>query len=169
VQVLAPRLQVLLELLDKPDTQQQLGLAEVHVSLATLEEVFLAVVKQVRVCTRARHGAASWASRVVWGASPSGAPPATHNAAAGWRPLLRAQAEQDYAALHGQTVCVQLPASGQQLELPVGQEVAVDPTTGHVYAVSWAQDEWGQLAVAGVRELSPAEQQRYWSSRHLMH
>jgi hypothetical protein len=37
----------LLELLDAPDRQRQLGLAEVHVSLATLEEVFLTVVKQV--------------------------------------------------------------------------------------------------------------------------
>jgi hypothetical protein len=40
-------LQYLLELLDAPDRQRQLGLAEVHVSLATLEEVFLTVVKQV--------------------------------------------------------------------------------------------------------------------------
>lgn len=38
----------MLELLDAPDRQRQLGLAEVHVSLATLEEVFLTVVKQVR-------------------------------------------------------------------------------------------------------------------------
>lgn len=37
----------MLELLDAPDRQRQLGLAEVHVSLATLEEVFLTVVKQV--------------------------------------------------------------------------------------------------------------------------
>lgn len=48
-QALAPQLQVLLELLDWPEKQQQLGLAEVHVSLASLEEVFLAVVKQVGV------------------------------------------------------------------------------------------------------------------------
>lgn len=46
-QALAPQLQVVLEKLDDPDRQQQLGLAEVHVSLATLEEVFLSVVKQV--------------------------------------------------------------------------------------------------------------------------
>jgi hypothetical protein len=46
-QALAPQLQVLLELLDMPEKQQQLGLAEVHVSLASLEEVFLTVVKQV--------------------------------------------------------------------------------------------------------------------------
>jgi hypothetical protein len=39
----------LLELLDAPDRQRQLGLAEVHVSLATLEEVFLTVVKQVGI------------------------------------------------------------------------------------------------------------------------
>jgi hypothetical protein len=81
--------------------------------------------------------------------------------------LRHTQAEQDYAALHGQLATVQLPASGHHLDLPVGQEVAVDPTTGHVYAVSWAQDEWGKLAVAGVRELTAVEQQRYWSSRHL--
>lgn len=49
-QALAPQLQVLLELLDMPDKQQQLGLAEVHVSLASLEEVFLTVVKQVGAC-----------------------------------------------------------------------------------------------------------------------
>lgn len=46
-QALAPQLQALLELLDDPEQQQRLGLAEVHVSLATLEEVFLTVVKQV--------------------------------------------------------------------------------------------------------------------------
>lgn len=46
-QSLAPQLQLVLEMLDDSDRQQQLGLAEVHVSLATLEEVFLAVVKQV--------------------------------------------------------------------------------------------------------------------------
>lgn len=46
-QTLGPELQCLLELLDAPDRQRQLGLAEVHVSLATLEEVFLTVVKQV--------------------------------------------------------------------------------------------------------------------------
>eukprot|EP00882_Tetradesmus_deserticola_P025625 GHRQ01028162.1.p1 GENE.GHRQ01028162.1~~GHRQ01028162.1.p1 ORF type:complete len:441 (+),score=170.76 GHRQ01028162.1:350-1672(+) len=50
-QALAPQLQGLLELLDVPEKQQQLGLAEVHVSLASLEEVFLTVVKQV--CKRA--------------------------------------------------------------------------------------------------------------------
>jgi hypothetical protein len=48
MQSLGPDLQCLLELLDAPDRQRQLGLAEVHVSLATLEEVFLTVVKQVR-------------------------------------------------------------------------------------------------------------------------
>lgn len=47
-QSLGPELQGLLELLDAPHRQRQLGLAEVHVSLATLEEVFLTVVKQVR-------------------------------------------------------------------------------------------------------------------------
>lgn len=47
LQTLGPELQALLELLDSPDRQRQLGLAEVHVSLATLEEVFLTVVKQV--------------------------------------------------------------------------------------------------------------------------
>lgn len=47
LQTLGPELQCLLELLDAPDRQRQLGLAEVHVSLATLEEVFLTVVKQV--------------------------------------------------------------------------------------------------------------------------
>lgn len=47
-QSLGQELQCLLELLDAPDRQKQLGLAEVHVSLATLEEVFLTVVKQVR-------------------------------------------------------------------------------------------------------------------------
>jgi hypothetical protein len=47
LQGLGPQLQSLLELLDAPDRQRQLGLAEVHVSLATLEEVFLTVVKQV--------------------------------------------------------------------------------------------------------------------------
>lgn len=47
LQTLGPELQCLLELLDSPDRQRQLGLAEVHVSLATLEEVFLTVVKQV--------------------------------------------------------------------------------------------------------------------------
>lgn len=47
LQTLGPELQSLLELLDSPDRQRQLGLAEVHVSLATLEEVFLTVVKQV--------------------------------------------------------------------------------------------------------------------------
>jgi hypothetical protein len=46
-QALAPQLQGLLELLDMPEKQQLLGLAEVHVSLASLEEVFLTVVKQV--------------------------------------------------------------------------------------------------------------------------
>ena len=77
------------------------------------------------------------------------------------------QAEQDYAAMHGQTVVVDIPATGQQLELPVGQEVAVDATTGLVYAVDWAQDEWGRLAVAGVRQMESAEQSRYWQSKHL--
>jgi hypothetical protein len=48
LQSLGQELQCLLELLDAPDRQKQLGLAEVHVSLATLEEVFLTVVKQVR-------------------------------------------------------------------------------------------------------------------------
>lgn len=51
-QTLAPQLQLVLEMLDDPNRQQQLGLAEVHVSLATLEEVFLAVVKQVRVLSQ---------------------------------------------------------------------------------------------------------------------
>lgn len=76
------------------------------------------------------------------------------------------QAEQDYAAMHGQTVVVDLP-TGQQLELPVGQEVAVDATTGLVYAVDWVQDEWGRLAVAGVRQMEAAEQSRYWQSKHM--
>uniref|UniRef100_A0A383VPE1 ABC transporter domain-containing protein n=1 Tax=Tetradesmus obliquus TaxID=3088 RepID=A0A383VPE1_TETOB len=123
-QALAPQLQVLLELLDMPDKQQQLGLAEVHVSLASLEEVFLTVVKQ---------------------------------------------AEQDHAALHGHTVVVELPETGQQLEVPVGQEAAVDPATGDVYAVEWVQDEWGKLAVLGVRLMEQAEQQRYWQNRHVQH
>lgn len=54
-QSLGQELQCLLELLDAPDRQKQLGLAEVHVSLATLEEVFLTVVKQVR--RQDRHAA----------------------------------------------------------------------------------------------------------------
>jgi hypothetical protein len=52
-QALAPQLQGLLELLDMPQHQARLGLAEVHVSLASLEEVFLAVVKQVGLSERA--------------------------------------------------------------------------------------------------------------------
>jgi hypothetical protein len=47
---LAPQLQQLLDMLDM--SEGELGLAEVHVSLATLEEVFLAVVKQVCVSSR---------------------------------------------------------------------------------------------------------------------
>lgn len=68
--------------------------------------------------------------------------------------------------MHGQTVVVELP-TGEQLELPVGQEVAVDTTTGLVYAVDWAQDEFGRLAVAGVRQMEAAEQSRYWQSKHM--
>ncbi|KAF6266062.1 hypothetical protein COO60DRAFT_1697444 [Scenedesmus sp. NREL 46B-D3] len=115
-QALAPQLQGLLELLDMPEKQQQLGLAEVHVSLASLEE-----------------------------------------------------AEQDHAALHGHTVVVELPDTGQQLEVPVGQEAAVDAATGDVYAVDWVQDEWGKLAVLGVRLMDQAEQQKYWQNRHVQH
>lgn len=81
---------------------------------------------------------------------------------------LRVQAEQDYAALHGHSVVVELPESGQQLEVPVGQEAAVDPSSGDVYAVEWVQDEWGKLAVLGVRLMGPAEQQRYWQHRHAL-
>lgn len=77
------------------------------------------------------------------------------------------QAEQDHAALHGHTVMVELPETGQQLEVPVGQEAAVDPSTGDVYAVEWVQDEWGKLAVLGVRLMEEAEQQQYWQSRHV--
>lgn len=80
---------------------------------------------------------------------------------------LSLQAEQDHAALHGHTMVVELPQTGQQLEVPVGQEAAVDPATGEVYAVEWVQDEWGKLAVLGVRQMGPAEQQRYWQSRHV--
>lgn len=69
--------------------------------------------------------------------------------------------------MHGQTVVVELPVTGQQLELPVGQEVAVDATTGLVYAVEWSQDEWGRLAVVGVRQMEAAEQTRYWQSKQL--
>lgn len=69
--------------------------------------------------------------------------------------------------MHGQTVVVELPATGQQLELPMGQEVAVDATTGLVYAVDYVQDEWGRLAVAGVRQMEAAEQARFWQSKHL--
>jgi hypothetical protein len=79
------------------------------------------------------------------------------------------QAEQDHAALHGHTVVVELPETGQQLEVPVGQEAAVDPATGDVYAVEWVQDEWGKLAVLGVRLMEQAEQQRYWQNRHVQH
>jgi len=79
------------------------------------------------------------------------------------------QAEQDHAAMHGQTVVLELPDSGQPLELLVGQEVAVDTATGHVYAVDWMQDEWGRLSVGGIRQMSPAEQTRYWQSKHLAH
>ncbi len=77
------------------------------------------------------------------------------------------QAEQDHAALHGHTVVVELPDTGQQLEVPVGQEAAVDPVSGEVYAVEWVQDEWGRLAVLGTRLMNAAEQQRYWQDRHL--
>eukprot|EP00775_Hariotina_reticulata_P004500 gene4500-4753_t len=117
---LAPQLQQLLDMLDM--SEGELGLAEVHVSLATLEEVFLAVVKQ---------------------------------------------AEQDYAAMHGRTVMIELPGADQQLEVPVGQEAAVDAMTGNVYAVEWVQDEWGKLAVLGVRLMEQHEQQRYWQQRQL--
>ncbi|KAF8059445.1 ABCA9 [Scenedesmus sp. PABB004] len=119
---LAPALQALLEALDDPAAAAALGLAEVHVSLASLEEVFLAVVKQ---------------------------------------------AEQDHAAAHGHTVLVELPDGGGTLEVPVGQEAAADPASGEVYAVEWAQDEWGKLAVLGVRRMELAEQQRYWQHRHV--
>jgi hypothetical protein len=62
---------------------------------------------------------------------------------------------------------IELPGADKQLEVPVGQEAAVDAMTGDVYAVDWVQDEWGKLAVLGVRLMEQHEQQLYWQQRQL--
>jgi hypothetical protein len=150
------------------------GVADVQCSLASLEEVFLNIAKQVCVCVCGwGWGAHVWAAARQRCCHSSAVTVTCARLARGPTPpcllLLRApQAELEAAALSGSNlVCVELPQrdGGGSIMVPLAQEEVAHPTSGAVYAVKWSQDDQGRLVVLGCERKQQQQQQQQQQQR----
>ena len=162
------------------DRGPELGVTDVQIRLATLEEVFLSIARKVRRGGRrgGREALPSSSGREVpagrGGLAPvetqgvESLPGALPSAAAGlgWARLgvpgrvdracaAVAQAELDAAIALGQPPVEVHLADGGKLLVPVGAKFATCEDTGIHYDITWAQDDSGSLQVRPCRRALP--------------